>query len=71
MLFKYFQHARGTIAFWLTHCVFPKDLQQYVESITASSWDIADSKFSLGFSGTKDTRWVFPHYLNMITSDNL
>jgi len=49
----------------LSRCRFPKDLSQYKLSLTASSWDLADSKNSLGFSGTKDTHWLFPQYLKV------
>ena len=38
--------------------------------MTASSWDLADSKNSLGFSGTKDTHFLLPTYLTLIESPN-
>jgi hypothetical protein len=50
--------------------VFPTDLTQYLKSITSSSWDLADSKNSIGFTGTKDTRWTMPEYLNLKESPN-
>lgn len=56
--------------FWLIHCVFPKDLAQFTSSITSSSWDIADSAVSLGFSGTKDTHWILPTYIKHVKSKN-
>jgi hypothetical protein len=43
--------------------VFPKDLRQYVDSITSSAWDLANVTTAVGFSGTKDNRWLFPTYL--------
>jgi hypothetical protein len=70
MLFKSFKNCRSTISFWLICCVFPTDLAQYLQSITASSHDLADSKYSSGFTGTKDTRWTMPEYLNLRMSAN-
>lgn len=63
-MFECFKKCRPTVAFWLEHVVFPIDLRQYNKSITSSSWDIANAKHSIGFSGTKDTRWVFPAQLS-------
>ena len=60
--------CRPTIAFWLNKIVFPSDLRQYTDSITASSWDIANARESIGFSGTKDSRCVFPAQLNWVPS---
>jgi hypothetical protein len=45
-------------------------LAQYTKSITSSSWDLADSKNSVGFSGTKDTHWLFPEYIYLKESTN-
>ena len=69
-LYQSFQFCRATITFWLIHCVFPTDLAQYTKSITSSSWDLADSKNCIGFSGTKDTHWLFPEYLYLKESTN-
>lgn len=46
------------------------DLRQYEKSITSSAWDIAYVKRSIGYSGTKDTRWLFPNYLKWSPSNN-
>ena len=45
-------------------------MTQYLKSITASSWDLADSKNSCGFSGTKDTHLTIPGYLHQKMSNN-
>lgn len=42
-LYHVFRNCRPTIAFWLNKIVFPSDLRQYTDSITSSSWDIANS----------------------------
>lgn len=67
-LFFIFKSIRPTIAFWLNRAVFPTDLRQYNDSITSSSWDIANSEEYIGFSGTKDSRWVFPAQLKWLPS---
>jgi hypothetical protein len=64
LLFSVFRKNRKTIAFWLVKCVFLKDLKQFARSICSSAWDLADVKNSVGFSGTKDNRWL---YSNMLT----
>jgi len=69
-LFTTFRKCRPVIAFWLAKIVFPIELRHHIQSITSSSWDIADVKTSIGFSGTKDIRWIFPAYLNWIPSQN-
>ena len=67
-LYQTFWKCRPTIAFWLNKLVFPSDLRQYTDSITSSCWDIADAAESIGFSGTKDNRWLFPPQLSWIPS---
>jgi hypothetical protein len=63
-LFDIFKKNRKTIAFWLNNCVFPKDLKEYSHSICSSAWDLAYVKKSVGFSGTKDNRWLYPYFLH-------
>lgn len=62
-LFKIFRKNRKTISFWLIKCIFLKDLKQYAKSICSSAWDLADVKRSVGFSGTKDNRWLYSNLL--------
>ena len=70
-LYEIFKFCRPTIAFWLNQEIFPKNLRQHVESISSSSWDIANAEQSTGFSGTKDNRWLFPSQLKWSPSSNL
>ena len=42
-----------------------------MQSITASSWDLAKVNKSVGFSGTKDNHWLFPSYLHWKPSKSL
>lgn len=62
-LYKIYRRNRRAIAFWLMKCVFPTDLKQYDHSICSSAFDLANVKKSIGFSGTKDNRFVFPNRL--------
>ena len=62
-LYDYFKNNRSTIAFWLSKCVFPDDFRQYEQSISSSSWDLSYVEDSVGYSGTKDSRWLLPHRL--------
>jgi hypothetical protein len=58
-LYEQFKKNRRTISFWLIKEVFPRDLKQYNNSICSSAWELADVKSAIGFSGTKDNRWIF------------
>jgi hypothetical protein len=64
ILFSVFKKNRKTVAFWLTNCVFLHDLKQFTSSISASAWDLADVRKRIGFSGTKDNRWLLPDLLS-------
>jgi hypothetical protein len=69
-LYSVFQFCRGTIALWLINCVFPKDTKQYEKSISSSCWDMAAVEKSLGYSGTKDSRFLLPLKLTWQPSPN-
>jgi hypothetical protein len=43
--------------------VFLRDLKQFEKAICSSAWDLADVKKSVGFSGTKDNRWLYSNLL--------
>lgn len=63
-IYHLYRRNRRVISFWLNKCVFPSNLKQYTQSITASAWEFADVPYSVGFSGTKDNRWLYPNMLN-------
>lgn len=69
-LYKVFGKCRSTVVYWLSNCIFPNDLKQYEQSISASSWDISYVENSIGFSGTKDNRWLLPERLKWESSNN-
>lgn len=70
-LYSAFRFNRKFISYWLKHCVFSKDMAQFKNSITTSSWDHANVKSCIGFSGTKDNCRLLPSYVSLIHSDNL
>jgi hypothetical protein len=41
-------------------------LKKYKASITASAWDLANVEQSVGFSGTKDNRWLYSDKLDYL-----
>ena len=64
-LYQIFKKNRKTVAFYLTNCIFPKDLKQYKHNICSSSFDLADVERSVGFSGTMDNHWVLPSNIKL------
>eukprot|EP00392_Amoebophrya_sp_AT5.2_P012179 g12274.t1 len=58
LLERYFARNYETINFFLKHCVFPNETRQYPENIAATPWNLAEG--GRGFSGTKDTQFVYP-----------
>ena len=62
ILMELFSLNMRTINFWLASCVFPGEMQQYPQRMTATAWNIADGGDLgvVGFSGTNDNhRYVF------------
>ncbi|KAJ2996092.1 hypothetical protein NUW58_g1080 [Xylaria curta] len=61
-IFPQFRFSRGTINYFLSHCVFPKEMKEFPFKLSASGWDIGKiKKFpTTGFSGTNDSRAVLP-----------
>ena len=65
-----FRFNRKFIAYWLKFCVFEKDTAQFESSITSSSWDHANVRSLVGFSGTKDNCKLLPTYVKLINSES-
>ncbi|KAI1464850.1 uncharacterized protein F4812DRAFT_440689 [Daldinia caldariorum] len=61
-LFRSFRHAKGVIDYFLAHLVFPKEMKEFPNRLSASGWDIGEVKTHkmTGFSGTNDSRQVLP-----------
>ena len=54
--------AKGAIDFYLSQIVFPREMKEFPDKLSASGWDIASTKThpTTGFSGTNDSRYVLP-----------
>lgn len=57
-----FRYAKGVIDYFLCHIVFPKEMKEFPQKLSASGWDTGEEKKRLttGFSGTNDSRKVLP-----------
>lgn len=57
-----FQYNKGTIDFYLSHVVFPKEAKEFPSKLGTSGWDLAEVKnhFTTGFSGTNDNSYLLP-----------
>ncbi|KJA23164.1 hypothetical protein HYPSUDRAFT_54564 [Hypholoma sublateritium FD-334 SS-4] len=57
-----FQHNKGTIDFYLSQVVFPREAKEFPHKLGTSGWDLAETKvnFTTGFSGTNDNSDLLP-----------
>jgi hypothetical protein len=68
-LFPSFKFAKSTIDYFLAQIVFPREMKEFPEKLSASGWDLGKRKahITTGFSGTKDSRPTLP--LSVVFSD--
>lgn len=61
-IFPHFRFSQGAINYFLSKCVFPKEIKEFPSKLSASGWDIGKKKNrpTTGFSGTNDSRAVLP-----------
>ncbi|KAL4895588.1 hypothetical protein BDV59DRAFT_211254 [Aspergillus ambiguus] len=61
-IFPRLRYAKGAIDYFLAHIVFPKELKEFPNKLSASGWDIGEVKThpTVGFSGTNDSRVTLP-----------
>lgn len=61
-LFPYLRRSKKVADYYLSHIVFPKEMKQFPDKLSASGWDIGKAKGRLttGFSGTNDSRCLLP-----------
>lgn len=61
-VFPLLRFSKGVIDYFLSHTVFPKEMKEFPEKLSASGWDMAavKPKPTTGFSGTNDSRHVLP-----------
>lgn len=54
------------VFFWLNEAAFPVDTMQYPQRRISSAFNVADSKYVIGFSGTDDNRFLMPFKVQQI-----
>jgi hypothetical protein len=61
-VFPALRYSKAAIDFFLTRLVFPKEMKEFPQKLSASGWDIGKAKMhpTTGFSGTNDSRHVLP-----------
>ena len=62
-VFPSLRFAKSLIDYYLSHLVFPKEIKEFPQKLSASGWDLGKRKtgYSLnGFSGTNDLQKVLP-----------
>jgi hypothetical protein len=61
-VFPLLRFSKGAIDYFLSHIVFPKEMKEFPEKLSASGWDMAavKPKPTTGFSGTNDSHHVLP-----------
>ncbi|KAJ6041580.1 hypothetical protein N7460_006970 [Penicillium canescens] len=61
-IFPALRFSKATADYFLTHIVFPKEMKEFPDKLSASGWDIGEIKScpTVGFSGTNDSRQTLP-----------
>ncbi|KAF2437256.1 hypothetical protein P171DRAFT_459255 [Karstenula rhodostoma CBS 690.94] len=61
-VFPALRSAKSVINYYVSHIIFPKEIKEFPNKLSASSWDIGKSQEQLttGFSGTINSRHVLP-----------
>jgi hypothetical protein len=61
-IFPHLRYSKGTIDYYLSRVVFPKECKEFPHKLSASGWDLGKKKTypTTGFSGTNDSRYVLP-----------
>ncbi|KKA26292.1 hypothetical protein TD95_001760 [Thielaviopsis punctulata] len=61
-VFPHLRYCKAVIDYFLSHIVFPKEMREFPERISASGWDLAEVKPypTTGFSGTNDAKVLLP-----------
>ncbi|KAK4574981.1 hypothetical protein LTR86_000831 [Recurvomyces mirabilis] len=61
-IFPAFRHAKSVVDYYLSHLVFPKEMKEFPDKLSASGWDLGKRKGLpvTGFSGTNDSKCLLP-----------
>ncbi|KAF2477189.1 uncharacterized protein BDR25DRAFT_371170 [Lindgomyces ingoldianus] len=62
LIFPHLRFAKGAVDYFLAHIVFPKEVKEFPQKLSASGWDLGQQKVhpTTGFSGTNDSRHLLP-----------
>lgn len=71
-LFPHLQYSKNVIDYFLAYIVFPKEMKEFPEKLSASGWDIGQQKIhpTTGFSGTNDSRNLLPLEIKHLDLDD-
>jgi hypothetical protein len=69
-IFPHLRYAKSVVDYFLARIVFPKEMKEFPHKLSASGWDIGQTKVhpTTGFSGTNDSRHLLPldvHHLDL------
>jgi len=61
-IFPHLRFTKSVIDYFLAHIVFPKEMKEFPQKLSASGWDIGQRKVhpTTGFSGTIDSHHLLP-----------
>ncbi|KAJ6170960.1 hypothetical protein N7470_000027 [Penicillium chermesinum] len=61
-IFPALRFSKAAVDYFLAHVVFPREMKEFPEKLSASGWDIGELKKNpaVGFSGTNDSRQTLP-----------
>lgn len=67
-LFPQLRYSKGAIDYFLSRIVFPREMKEFPQKLSASGWDIGRSKAhpTTAFSGTNDSRHLLPLEMNQL-----
>lgn len=70
-LFPRLCHGKSVVDYFLANLVFPKEMKEFPSKLSASGWDIGESRCNptTGFSGTNDSRIVLPLSVTQVDLD--
>ncbi|KAK1255540.1 hypothetical protein MKX08_009535 [Trichoderma sp. CBMAI-0020] len=71
-LFPHLRYSKNVIDYFLAHIIFPKEMKEFPEKLSASGWDIGQQKIhpTTGFSGTNDSRDLLPLEIQQLDLDD-
>lgn len=62
------RYGKAVIDYFIANIVFPKEMKEFPDKLSASGWDIGKNKTlpTTGFSGTNDSRTVLPLFVEQM-----